>query len=76
NRELLQVILKRPESLTALSHLDGIGPAKVKRYGQEILEQLHGRAKPKPCVAQPDDKRETPPAGERDDPKPTVEVKA
>lgn len=42
NRQLVAVIRKRPESLTALGHLDGIGPGKVERYGAAILRALHG----------------------------------
>jgi ATP-dependent DNA helicase RecQ len=42
NRELLAVIAAKPENLTALSQLDGIGKAKIERYGREILARLHG----------------------------------
>ncbi|MEW6747529.1 MAG: HRDC domain-containing protein [Planctomycetota bacterium] len=74
NRELLQLILKRPESVTALSHLDGIGPAKVRRYGQEILAQLHGREKTAPCAAHPENRRETRPASQGEEPQQTADV--
>lgn len=43
NRELLDVLAKKPESVTALGHVAGIGPGKVERYGKEILARLNGR---------------------------------
>lgn len=43
NRELVAIISARPDSLTALGHVRGIGPAKLKRYGSAILKRLnHG----------------------------------
>jgi len=42
NKQLVAVIRKRPDSLTALGHLDGIGPGKIERYGAAILGALHG----------------------------------
>lgn len=42
NRQLVTVIQRRPDSPTALSGLEGIGPATVKRYGADILAALHG----------------------------------
>lgn len=50
NRQLIEVVTKRPESRTALTGLDGIGSAKVERYGGEILTCLYGRA-PEPAAA-------------------------
>ena len=44
NRHLLELVARRPETPTALLHLDGIGPGKVKRYGKALLGVLHGRA--------------------------------
>ncbi len=41
NRELREIVLKKPESPTALGHVNGLGPAKIKRYGEAILRQLH-----------------------------------
>ncbi len=46
NRQLVAVVRKRPDSPTALGHIDGIGPGKVERYGAAILERLHGAAIP------------------------------
>jgi superfamily II DNA helicase RecQ len=42
NRQLVAIVRKRPDSPTALGHLDGIGPGKVERYGAAILTRLHG----------------------------------
>lgn len=42
NRQLVALVRKRPESPTALGHIDGIGPGKVERYGAAILQRLHG----------------------------------
>lgn len=46
NRQLVAVVRKKPDSPTALGHIDGIGPGKVERYGAAILERLHGAAIP------------------------------
>jgi superfamily II DNA helicase RecQ len=40
NRQLLEIVRKRPESPNALGQLEGIGPGKVKRYGAEVLALL------------------------------------
>jgi ribonuclease D len=42
NRELLGIVLRKPENRTALGQISGIGCAKVERYVKEILEALHG----------------------------------
>lgn len=42
NREFLEIVRRRPESPTALGHLNGIGPGKVKRYGSELLPLVRG----------------------------------
>jgi ATP-dependent DNA helicase RecQ len=44
NRQLTEIVVKKPESLTALGHISGVGQGKVERYGRAILEVLHGRA--------------------------------
>lgn len=43
NRQLAEIIRRRPESPTALGHIAGIGPARIKRYGKQVLSLL-GRA--------------------------------
>jgi ATP-dependent DNA helicase RecQ len=46
NKQLIEMVRTSPENVTALGHLDGIGPAKVKRYGAEVLKLLQrGRIK-------------------------------
>ncbi len=42
NRHLVAVVTARPGSLTALGRIDGVGPAKVKRYGTALLALLRG----------------------------------
>ena len=49
NRQLAAIAGKRPDSLTALAGLPGIGAAKVRRYGQAVLELLHGKGAPEPA---------------------------
>jgi HRDC domain-containing protein len=51
NRQLLEVVVKRPESPTALGHLPGVGPGKVERYGREILSCLRGAPAAMPASA-------------------------
>lgn len=50
NRQLVEVVRRRPESPTALGHIDGVGPGKVERYGAAILRCLHGHP-PSPASA-------------------------
>ena len=38
NNQLAQVVKTRPQSLAELTQIDGIGPNKSKRYGEEILK--------------------------------------
>jgi hypothetical protein len=40
NRELRTIVERRPENVTALGHVHGIGPMKVKRHGRAILRLL------------------------------------
>ena len=42
NRQLLEIVRRRPESLTDLGHVDRVGASKLKHYGREILALLHG----------------------------------
>ena len=41
---MLEIVSRRPDSLTALGHISGIGPGKIERYGKAILRALHGAA--------------------------------
>ncbi len=40
NRELAELAMKRPASLAQLQEIDGIGEAKSKRWGEELLAAL------------------------------------
>jgi len=37
NRQLTEVVSKRPKTLAELGHIDGFGDAKLKKYGPQIL---------------------------------------
>ena len=47
NRQLVALVRRRPESPTAVGHVDGIGPGKVERYAAAILRCLHGHGAPR-----------------------------
>ncbi|MBI4602809.1 MAG: HRDC domain-containing protein [Planctomycetes bacterium] len=49
DREMTEIVVRRPDSLTALGHVPGVGPQKVKRYGSRILEIL-GDARGSPAT--------------------------
>lgn len=40
NRELVEVVVRKPDSPTALGNVPGIGVRKVERYGAELLRAL------------------------------------
>ena len=40
NRQLADVVKRRPASLAALGEVDGFGDAKLKNYGRELLDLL------------------------------------
>lgn len=42
DRQLVDLVRARPDSKNGLLQIDGIGPAKIKRYGDELLARLHG----------------------------------
>ena len=39
---LRQIATESPSSLAALGTVSGVGAAKLERYGQQILDALHG----------------------------------
>jgi len=43
NKQLAGVVKACPQSIAALMQIDGIGKAKVEKYGQEILALLKGK---------------------------------
>lgn len=51
DRDLAELVRVRPATPNALQTLPGIGPAKVERYGREILAILHGDPGPAPGPA-------------------------
>jgi DNA helicase-2/ATP-dependent DNA helicase PcrA len=42
NKQLAAIIQAKPRSLEALGKIDGVGPAKLEKYGKEILEVIAG----------------------------------
>jgi ATP-dependent DNA helicase RecQ len=40
DRTLVELAERRPLSLAALSGISGVGPAKLERYGEEVLDVL------------------------------------
>jgi len=75
NRQLVAIVRKRPESPTALGHIDGVGPGKLARYGAAILERLNGAP---PRSAPPAASGTVAPAGDvaPADPAPAAELAA
>jgi superfamily II DNA helicase RecQ len=53
NKQFVAIVRKRPESLNALGHIDGIGPGKIERYGAAILACVHGARPAQPASAVP-----------------------
>ena len=47
NREFVEIVKKRPDTLSHLSTVDGFGQAKLKRYGADILRLMAGQPPPK-----------------------------
>jgi len=45
NIQMANIAIKRPSSLNALQEIDGIGKAKIEKYGKDILQiiALHGK---------------------------------
>ena len=40
NRQLAEIVERRPDSATALGHVHGIGPKKIERHGAALLARL------------------------------------
>ncbi|MCP4379509.1 MAG: HRDC domain protein [bacterium] len=54
NKQLAAMVVARPDSLAALGKIEGIGEAKIKKYGPKLLELL----KPSDAPEQLDDQPE------------------
>jgi superfamily II DNA helicase RecQ len=46
NIQMANIAIKRPSSLNALQEIDGIGKAKIEKYGREILQIIASHGKP------------------------------
>ena len=55
NRELAEVVRKRPQTLAELEQVHGFGPAKIQKYGNEMLALMAGTSVPPPQVPSDDD---------------------
>ena len=67
NRQIAEIAGKYPETLTQLGSVEGVGKAKIKKYGEEIL-QIVKTLKEEQKKEKPEQGRETPPAAQ-DSPK-------
>jgi len=41
NRQLAEIVKRRPQTLAALAEINGFGDAKLKKYGKELLGMLN-----------------------------------
>jgi len=48
NRQLAEVVSARPTTLAALGRMEGIGEAKLRKYGKDLLALIAGEAKRQP----------------------------
>lgn len=48
NEQLAEIVRRRVDSLAALGEIEGIGPARLERYGAAVLARL--QAKPAPAA--------------------------
>lgn len=46
NIQMANIAIKRPSFLNALQEIDGIGKAKIEKYGKEILQIIVSYGKP------------------------------
>jgi superfamily II DNA helicase RecQ len=46
NRQLVEVVKVRPDTLAALGAVEGFGQAKLQKYGKELLALIAGAAPP------------------------------
>lgn len=44
NEQLAEIVRRQVDSLAALGEIEGVGPARVERYGAAILERLQAAA--------------------------------
>jgi ATP-dependent DNA helicase RecQ len=42
NRHLAEIVKARPQTLAALGQIEGVGEAKIKKYGKELLAFIVG----------------------------------
>ncbi len=45
NRQLTEIVIKRPNTLEGLKMIEGMGEKKVKKYGREILNIIKSEEK-------------------------------
>ena len=69
NRQLAEIAGKYPETVTQLGSVEGVGRAKIKKYGEEIL-QIVKTLKEKQKTEKPEQDKETPPAAQDSPEKP------
>lgn len=52
NRQLAEIALKAPESLNQLSEVNGVGKAKLEKYGKEVIGIAQAFVKQQPVQAE------------------------
>jgi superfamily II DNA helicase RecQ len=45
NKQLREIVEKKPRNKTALGKIESLGTARIKRHGEEILRRLHSKNK-------------------------------
>ncbi len=53
NRQVADIARSRPSSLAKLQEINGLGEAKVSRWGEEILALVGSTTEPQPTKAEP-----------------------
>lgn len=56
NQQLAMIVKKRPQSLTELTQIDGIGKGKAQKYGEEVLSisKINIESSPETSEVKPD----------------------
>ena len=78
NLQLAQIAVKNPETLTQLASVEGVGRAKIKKYGEEILQiartlkeqqktEKSEEAREKPVQEKKEETQKTPEAVKKDE---------
>lgn len=50
NKQLAEIVSKKPASLNQLSQIDGIGPGKMQKYGTQVLDLISAKQEEMPSA--------------------------